>query len=109
MNISVSNLRFTTIDDKYIHSLSDKALGLYPNPNNGVFTCNFKSDKAGIFTLQITDAASGRIVHTEKINVVVGVNTANISMNKGLIASGMYIVNLFNETKTYDHQLMLKK
>ena len=52
----------------------------YSNPTNGVTTIKFNSPISDIITLLITDMF-GKVVYSEKVSTLVGVNELNLNLN----------------------------
>ena len=84
-NKSIGNLEDVIVSN-------DKEIELYPNPNNGSFTLRLHNPD--VSEIRISDQ-SGRIVYRE---LVKGINKSKtISVNSGLLARGIYLVQAINK------------
>ncbi len=110
LNASISNARLvksTTV----ITPTVDTKMTVYPNPVvNGTFSCSFKSTRAEALILKVIETGTGRVLHTQTINTVVGNNTALISLNKAsFFSANNYIVTLQGDYSKYDLQKIVIK
>jgi hypothetical protein len=75
---------------------------IYPNPViNSNFNVVFNSKESGNYTVMLTDLA-GRVLQTNKVNVVKGIQTQNIRVSARQ-ASGLFIVNVLDQNKQIIH------
>ncbi len=68
-------------------NLSSEHLSIYPNPGNGVFTLEIRSESASSMNLEITDIR-GRSVQSMKMDVSKGLNKFPLVLNS--TSAGMY-------------------
>ena len=83
-----------------IESIKDNAIkSIYPNPNNGAFTLEYKSEKNQYVLLSISNII-GQHIKSLNYNLIKGVNLINVrNMN---LPSGKYILSVSNESKQSD-------
>lgn len=71
--------------------LSD--MQVYPNPNNGKFTCGITAAQSGEFELVFSDIY-GRVIAKQIVNLQKGYNQLPIDFQKLNFANGMLLINL---------------
>jgi hypothetical protein len=74
---------------------SGNGLKVYPNPANETAIVEFGTAKAGVYTLQVEDAA-GRVLFTKHDVASAGKNTFQIDVSR--FAQGMYEVTIIDDT-----------
>ncbi|MBK9400566.1 MAG: T9SS type A sorting domain-containing protein [Bacteroidetes bacterium] len=65
---------------------------VYPNPFQSTFTTQLVSETDESTTLKITDI-SGKLVHTQTVQITKGINTIKVDVNENL-PSGIYILHI---------------
>ena len=85
-----------------IDELGKNGFALYPNPNNGAFTIQFRTEtiNAEVSILDMT----GKLVHQEKIEN----QLLNATINSGGIETGLYIVNITSNNNTYQTTIVVE-
>jgi hypothetical protein len=91
-NLYIDNIN---INDGTIQSISgmahDFAINLYPNPSDDMVQVRYNMPIGGEGTISITDLV-GKVVYSEQINVIGGVN--NLTINTAELAPGYYQVQI---------------
>lgn len=90
-----------------VSTVSGKTLDcvLYPNPNNGIFTLDLKTDKTEQMNIQVTNI-TGAVVLTQKWQVNVGTN--QLPLNLSQLPKGTYLVNVSSADGAISIKTMLK-
>ncbi|QNA46049.1 M12 family metallo-peptidase [Lacibacter sediminis] len=88
---------------------ANAAMQLYPNPSNGNFTLNLQLEQAITSTanISIRDIA-GKLLFTEKVNVVNGLVCKNIQL-PGYATAGMYFIEVSANGKWFKTKLIVTK
>ena len=74
-------------------------LNLYPGPASGILHAEIKSEKPGLFTIEII-SVDGRTLKTiDKINVPYGGTVVNTNVSE--LSGGIYFVRLRNNNKVW--------
>lgn len=73
----------------------DTSIQLYPNPSNGVTYLQIHADRQRFYQLNISDV-SGRIIQYRSVTVNAGLNQIEMELS----TSGVYFVQIQNETQT---------
>ena len=76
---------------------------LYPNPNNGNFTCVNVVDGEQTSHLYVYDV-TGKLVHSQVIN-----NNAPFDLNLNQFNSGLYLVRVINKNSSDNFKLKINK
>jgi len=107
-SISVENYQTTNISIQLVpigygitEGLIDKQqmLNLYPGPVSGILHAEIKSEKPGLFTIEII-SVDGRTLKTiDKINVPYGGTVVNTNVSE--LSGGIYFVRLRNNNKVW--------
>ncbi len=86
-----------------ITAQNDKAIGFYPNPNNGVFSISLKGKQSGQTTVTVFDVM-GRNIYSSSENYAGDsfVKTMDISSFPG----GVYFVEVKDATQTYTGKIV---
>ncbi len=106
VELSLSSVSFSKEDLVYLRSLQLREVSLYPNPSNGIFNVRFKADKDYGLTLNIIDAATGRIALTKMVNAVRGENSVPVEL-KNNSGQKMYIISLNGSNVQYKSTKMV--
>ena len=111
-NSQISEITFENVQTDHeikisfmTNSIDEESLsvmGIYPNPNNGMFSIDF-SNIEGDATYQLIDAR-GAVVETRDINVANG-ETMNFNHN---LNAGTYFVRIINADKVYVGQIVVE-
>lgn len=110
INTSLSNISFAKQEAIYLQSLTAKEVQVYPNPSSGKFTCSFMSDKESLLNLKVIDVSTGRVVTTQPINAMSGINNITIDLNRNISSNSIYIVTLDGEKVKYKNaKLVVEK
>ena len=89
----ISNVSFTKTDFVYLNSLKSTEISVYPNPARNNFTANFKSANQAVLTMNLTDAATGKVIFSKTVNAQVGNNSVPVSLSTSTGLSS-YILSL---------------
>ncbi|MEI6185430.1 MAG: hypothetical protein WCP65_07860, partial [Bacteroidota bacterium] len=105
LNASISNAKLIKTST-VITPTVDTKLSIYPNPVvTNSFTCSFKSVRAEKLTLKVIETGTGRVISTQIINSVEGLNTPVITIDKAsFFSTNNYIVTLQGDYNKYDVQ-----
>jgi hypothetical protein len=77
---------------------------VFPNPNEGMFTINFKStDVTESFRVDVVNSI-GQIVYTERVTNFNGNYSQQLDLSAE--ADGVYIINIFTDNGTFQQQLV---
>lgn len=83
----------------------------YPNPSAGAFTLAFEylgSEAEETPTqLQVFELATGRVVLSQKLNLLKGQNTVPLQLEH--LAAGAYYVRLFSHEKSFTTRLLIQR
>lgn len=71
------------------------ALSLAPNPSNGHFSLNYKTDRNEAIVITVTDVL-GKSVYTQKSNMTTGLNS--VMLNLDFLPAGSYMVRVVGNT-----------
>lgn len=109
INTSLSNISFSKESISYIESLKSKAINVFPNPTSGKFNCLFKSDKAMVSNLMITDAHTGKSILAKSIAIVKGDNSVPIDISGSFqnATGGTCIISIKGADATYTSQKLV--
>lgn len=87
-------------DVNFVNSVSNKisgqAVSVFPNPNDGNFSVQIKSDKNVAYTIAVSNVI-GQTVYSDSISAGSGVNTKSINLSR--LESGVYFVRLSDGSK----------
>ncbi len=83
---------------------SDNFLGIYPNPNNGIFSVSFNTIKMDNYRVVITNAI-GETVYKEDLNAFTGEYLKKINISE--FGKGVYIVNVTNSEMESNRKVMI--
>ena len=109
VNASISNIAFSKETISYIESLKSKAINVFPNPTSGKFNCLFKSDKAMVSNLMVTDANTGKNILAKSIAIVKGDNSIAIDISGSFqnATGGTCIISIKGIDATYISQKLV--
>lgn len=109
INASLSNISFSKETVSYVESLKSKQINVFPNPTTGKFNCLFKSDKAAVSNLMITDANTGKTILAKSIAIVKGDNTIPVDISTSFqnATGGTCIISIKAADATYTSQKLV--
>jgi hypothetical protein len=87
-----------------ISSEADQAIGINPNPGDGLFQINFAA--SGNTQLRVFNV-TGQEVHREQFNTTPG--AASVNMNLGHLAPGLYMIQLNSGDNTATSKLIIRR
>ncbi|MEJ8818775.1 GEVED domain-containing protein [Lacibacter sp. H407] len=98
-----------TSGDHMLTGNANAAILLYPNPSNGNFNLDLQLEQtiSGTANISIRDI-TGKLLLTEKVNVVNGLVRKNIQL-PGYAIAGMYLVEVTANGKWYKTKLIVTK
>ena len=76
-----------------------------PNPSNGLTTIKFNTPYSNIVNLTITDIY-GKIVHTENISSMIGLNEINLNLD---LTPGMYNYSIRNDERILSKRMIISE
>ena len=76
-----------------------------PNPTKGITTIKFNTPSSEIITLLITDMF-GKVVYSEKVSTIVGVNELNLDLN---LNSGVYNYSIQNDKEILSKRMIVSE
>ena len=79
-------------------------VSIKPNPFNSNATLSFNADKESAYTVKLTNLI-GEVVMTKPVNAVIGTN--NVTISKGNMPSGVYLLSLTNETGAITRKVIM--
>ncbi|HJV19607.1 MAG TPA: SdrD B-like domain-containing protein [Sediminibacterium sp.] len=100
VELSLSNVSFSKEDVAYLRTLLARDVTPYPNPSTGLFYCKFKADKDYVLTLNITEAATGKLVMTKTVNATKGENSIPVEL-KNNSGQKLYVISLNGSNVNY--------
>jgi choice-of-anchor A domain-containing protein len=109
VNATISNIAFSKESISYIESLKSKAISVFPNPTSGKFNCLFKSDKAMVSNLMITDANTGKNIFAKSIAIEKGDNSIPIDISRSFqnATGGTCIISIKGVDAAYVSQKLV--
>ena len=104
LNATISNARFA-LSNSVIVPVVDTKMNIYPNPVvNSSFSCSFNALKAETLTMKVIEIGSGKVIHTQSVNAVVGSNTIAVQLNNSYLSANNYVVTLEGDSTKYTAQ-----
>jgi len=82
---------------------SDSDINIYPNPSNGIFTIENIDGFQNLQSIEIVDI-TGKII----TNYQISNNNTQLTINLTKQNSGIYIVKMFNNQKSYNYKVIVK-
>ncbi|MFY9311627.1 MAG: alpha/beta hydrolase fold domain-containing protein [Bacteroidia bacterium] len=79
-------------------------LGVYPNPNNGVFTITFNADNKEDYTLEVHNAL-GALISKERLTTVSGAYSGLLDITQK--GKGLYTISLSGTDKKYSKRVVV--
>ena len=104
---TLSNVSFTKQDVGYLKSLQSKDITVYPNPSSGKFTCSFMSDTVQTVTVKVIEIASGKVVFSQPVAVIVGTNNVPVEFTVPNNGAKLYAVAVDGDNVKYNRQTIL--
>ena len=102
INTALSSISFAKQEASYLQSLSEKEVLVYPNPATGnKFTCSFMSDKSAQLTLRVIEMTTGKLMQTQQVAAVPGINTIQVGVNRRNAGNSVYLIALDGDNVQY--------
>ena len=103
--IKCSTDKFCATCEEIINSNELALLQNIPNPTNGITTIKFNNPISDVITLLITDMF-GKVVFSEDISSVVGMNELNLNLN---LSSGVYNYSIQNDEEILSKRMIISE
>jgi hypothetical protein len=98
---TVSKAKLIKEDVAIAQALANKDITIFPNPNDGKFTVNFKSEIVEPLMMKVVDVFTGRVLYQEMFTSIKGENIRAIAM-KNVFSSNIYLLTIEGDNVKYN-------
>ncbi|MBK6344568.1 MAG: T9SS type A sorting domain-containing protein [Bacteroidales bacterium] len=102
---TVASTNLTFVDCTGIDDVANSKVSVYPNPSAGHFSLITAKEIKGIYRLDILDASNKVVYTTDNLGLGQG---SKVNINAGLLADGLYLIQLTGSSATYSTKLIIR-